>query len=53
MAVSLICWALWSYDRQSDMLGFVDVWLSLSLFIVYVALWSYGRQSDMLGFVVV
>ena len=34
MAVSLICWTLWLYGRQSDMLGFVAV---------------YGRQSDMLG----
>ena len=24
-SVSLICWALWSQDRQSDMLGFVVV----------------------------
>ena len=51
MAVSLICWALWLYGRQSDnvrlcgcmhgrqsdMLGFVAI----------------GRQSDMLGFVTV
>ena len=37
-----MCWALWWYVRQSDMLGFVGVlW----------ALWWYVRQSDMLGFV--
>ena len=29
MAVSLICWALWLYGRQSDMLGFVAVWPSV------------------------
>ena len=27
--VSLICWALWSYNCQSDMLGFVVVRLSV------------------------
>ena len=30
MAVSLICWALWPCGCQSDMLGFVAMWLSVS-----------------------
>ena len=38
MTVSLICWALWLYDCQFDMLAFVVV---------------YDCQSDMLGFVVI
>ena len=29
VAVSLICWALWLYGCQFDMLGFVAVWLSV------------------------
>ena len=29
MAISLIRWALGPYDRQSDMLGFVDAWPSV------------------------
>ena len=37
-SVSLICWALWGYVRQSDMLGFVGGG-------------GYIRQSDMLNFV--
>ena len=44
MAVSLICWALWLYRRQSDMLGFVAVWL--------ICCWALC-QSDMLGLVAV
>ena len=28
-AVSLICWALWPCGCQSDMLGFVAIWLSV------------------------
>ena len=60
--VSPICWALWSYDCQSDMLGFVVVRLSVryvglcgrtTVSPICWALWSYDCQSDMLGFVVV
>ena len=61
MAVSLICWALWLYGRQSDMLGFVAIWPSvyvglcgrMAVSLICWALWLYGRQSDMLGFVAV
>ena len=31
MTVSLIRWALWSYDCQSDALGFVVVWSLINL----------------------
>ena len=48
MAVSLICWALWLYGCQSDMLGFGG-YVAVSL--ICWALWPYGCQSDMLGFV--
>ena len=62
MAVSLICWALWLYGCQSDMLGFVAIWLSVryvglcgcvGVSLICWALWLYGCQSDMLGFVAV
>ena len=48
MAVSQICWALWLYGCQSDMLGFGG-YVAVSL--ICWALWPYGCQSDMLGFV--
>ncbi len=48
MTVNLIFWALWLYDRQSDMLGFVG---HATVSLIYWALCLYDRQSDMLGFV--
>ncbi len=62
VTVSLICWALWSCDRQSDMLGFVVVWLSvwyvglcgcMTVSLICWALWSCVRQSAVFGCVVV
>ena len=58
LTVSLICWDLWSSDRQSDMLGsFVVFWPSvwyvglcgfLTVSLIFWALWSSDRQCDML-----
>ena len=48
MAVSLICWALWLYGRQSDNVRLCGC-MAVSRSDNYVGL--YGRQSDMLGFV--
>ena len=44
-----MCWGLWVYVRQSDVLGFVGVRPSVSL--MCWGLWVYVRQSDVLGFV--
>ena len=49
MAVSLICWALWPCDRQSD----VGLCGRAAVSLICWALWLYSRQSDMLGFVAV
>ena len=49
MTVSLICWALWSYDCQSD----VGLCGRMTVSLICWALWSYDCQSDMLGFVAV
>ena len=45
-----VCWALWLYGRQSDMLGLYG---RQSDMLGFVAVWLCGRQSDMLGFVAV
>ena len=58
----ILCWALWEYVCQSDMLGFVGVHVhpsvryvghcgGMSVSLIYWALWGYVCQSDMLGFV--
>ncbi len=43
MTVSVICWALWLYDRQSDMLGFVG---HMTVSLICWVLWSCDRQCD-------
>ena len=50
MAVSLICWVLWPFGCQSDMLGFMAV---LAVSLICCALWLHVRQSDMLHFVAI
>ena len=45
MAVSLICWALWLYGCQSDLLGFVAMHCQCDM-LGFVAV--YSCQSDVL-----
>ena len=44
MAVSLICWALWPYGRQSD--NYVGLCGRMAVSLICWTLWPYGHQSD-------
>lgn len=61
VAINVICWALWSHDHQSDMFGFVVMWLSVLYFglcghliisVIGLALLLRDHQCATLGIVV-